>query len=107
MRSLLFVLSSAAALADIIPDVRGAIAQNQIPAAERMVEAYQKQRGTTPEMIEAMSWLARAAGAQKQYSAGGRDSKEVMRLAAAQMAKQAGRLDAEPHLPTAVGAAIE
>ena len=106
MRYLLWAVCSAV-IADIIPDVRETIAKNQIPAAQRMVEAYQKERGATPEMIEAMSWLARAAVAQKQYAEADRYAKEVMRLATAQMTRQAGRLDAEKHLPIAVGAAIE
>ena len=106
MRYFVFLVCSAA-FADIVADVRSAIAQNQIPLAQRMIEVYRKQHGTTPETIEALSWLARAAVAQNQYSEADRYSKEVLQLAAAQMARQAGRLDAEPHLPVAVGAAIE
>ena len=93
--------------ADLVPDVRAAIAQNQPAIAGQMIDTYRKQRGATPEMIEAMSWLARAAVAHGQYAEADSQAKEVMRLAAVQLAKQAGRLDAEPHLPTAVGAAIE
>src|SRR5882724_10075905 len=105
LRSIVLItsLASVIAYADLVPDVRAAIAQNQAPLAQRMIEAYQKQRGATPEMIEATSWLARAAVAQKQYAEADRYAKEVMRLATVQIARQAGRLDAEPHLPTAVG----
>ena len=107
MRYLLFFLCASAFAADLIPDVRAAIAQKQIPAAQQMIEVYKKQRGATPEAIEATSWLGRAAVAQKQYAEADRYATEVMQMAKAQMAKQAGRLDAEPHLPIAVGAAIE
>ena len=107
MRYLPFFLCASAFAADLILDVRAAIAQKQIPAAQQMIEAYRKQRGATPELIEATSWLARAAVAQKQYTDADRYAKQVMQMADAQMAKQAGRLDAEPHLPMAVGAAIE
>ena len=107
MRTLLLALFSLCAFADIVPDVRAAIAQNQLPIAQQMIDAYKKQRGATPEMIEAVSWLARAAVAQKNYDEADRRIKEVMQMATAQMAKQAGHLDAEPHLPLAVGAVIE
>jgi thiol-disulfide isomerase/thioredoxin len=108
MRFFLVVAALAAAVrADVIPEVRASIAQNQFAAAERTVEAYQKSRGATPELIEAVSWLARGAVARKQYDAADRYAKQVMQLAAGQLPKQGGKLDAEPHLPTAVGAAIE
>lgn len=93
--------------ADLIPNVRAAIAQNQLPIAQQMIDSYKKQLGTTPEAIEALSWMARAAAVQKKYDEAERRSKEVIQLATAQMAKQSGNLDAEPHLPTAVGAAVE
>ena len=93
--------------AAIIPDVRSAIEQNQFAVAERSVESYKKANGTTPEMIEAVSWLARGAVARKQYEEADRYAKQVMQLATAQLAKQFGRLDTEPHLPIALGAAIE
>ena len=101
------LLLAGCAFADLIPDVRSAIAQNQMPMAQQMIDGYKKQRGATPEMIEAASWMARAAVAQKKYDEADRRAKEVMQLATAQLAKQAGRLDTEAHLPMAVGAAIE
>lgn len=104
---LTFVLAAAAARADLVLDVRQAIAYNQMPLAQRMIDSYKTQRGTTPEMIEAVSWMGRAFEAQKNYTDADRYSQEVMRLAKVQIAKQMGRLDAEPHLPIAVGAAIE
>jgi thiol-disulfide isomerase/thioredoxin len=105
--ALLASLTSVAMFGDLIPEVRAAIGQNQTPVAQRMIEAYQKQRGATPELIEAMSWLARAGVAEKRFDEADKRAQEVLRLASAQLAKQAGRLDAEPHLPVAVGAAIE
>src|SRR5580704_6472069 len=103
-----FAVTVPAAFAfDFVNDVRQAIALNQLPAAERMVETYKSQKGATPEMIEALSWVSRADAVQKRYPDADRNAKEVIRLATAQMAKQAGHLDAEPHLPLAVGAAIE
>ena len=107
MRHFLFLLAVAATAGDLIPDVRAALAQRQMPGAQQMIDAYRKQRGVTPEMIEATSWMARAAVAQKQYDEADRRAKETLQLATAQLARQFGRLDAEPHLPIAVGAAVE
>ena len=105
MTLLLFGVSVAAA--DLISDVRSAIAQNQMPIAQQMLDAYKKQRGTTPEMIEATSWVARAAVKQNKFDAAEHYVQDVMKMATGQLARQAGRLDAEPHLPVAIGAAIE
>lgn len=105
MTLLLFGVSVAAA--DLISDVRSAIAQNQMPIAQQMLDAYKKQRGTTPEMIEATSWMARAAVKQNKFDAAEHYVQDVMKMATGQLARQAGRLDAEPHLPVAIGAAIE
>ncbi|HEY3740362.1 MAG TPA: TlpA disulfide reductase family protein [Bryobacteraceae bacterium] len=102
-----FILAAAAARADLVLDVRQALAYNQMPLAQRMIDSYKTQRGTTPEMIEALSWMARGAETQKNYADADRYAQEVMRLAQVQIAKQTGRVDAEPHLPIAIGAAIE
>jgi thiol-disulfide isomerase/thioredoxin len=108
MRHVLLALAIAAtALAELIPDVRQAISLNQMPAADRMIETYKSQKGPTPELIEALSWMSRAAVAQKHYADADRYAQEVITLATIQIGRQAGRLDAEPHLPIAVGAAIE
>jgi len=107
MRFLALLACSTVAFADLIPDVVNALSHNQTEAAERMIEGYKAQRGTTPEMIEAYSWLGRAALARRQYNDADRYAKETVRLATAQLAKQFGQLDSEKHLPTALGAAIE
>ena len=108
MRTLcLALLATTAVFADLVPDVKAALAQNQMPVAQQMIASQRMQRGATPEVIEALSWIARASIAQKKYDDAETRAREVMQLAKAQMAKQAGRLDAETHLPTAVGAAIE
>ena len=60
MRTLLLSLLATCAFADLVTDVKVALSQNQLPMAQQMVDAYKKQRGTTPEMIEATSWLVRA-----------------------------------------------
>ena len=73
--------------------------------ANRMVQQYRAQRGVTPEMIEALSWLGRGALAAKQYDKAEAYAEQTQQLVQEQLKKQP--LDREPHLPLALGAAIE
>src|SRR6266853_210183 len=72
-----FLILVPLAYSDIVTDVRVAAAQGNLPLGDSLVNSYRGQRGVTPEMLEALSWLARRA------------------------------LDSDPHLATALGAAIE
>ena len=98
-------LLAAAAWADVVTDVRAALAKNNLPLAESLVQNYRAQKGVTPEMIEALSWLGRGSLAAKQLDQAGAYAKETQRLSLAELKKRP--LDAEPHLPLALGAAIE
>ncbi len=62
------LLAASTASSAIISDVREAIARNDLAHADAQVEAYRKQNGTTPEVLEAMSWLGRGALATKDYA---------------------------------------
>jgi len=98
-------LLAAAAWADVVTDVRVALAKNNLPLAQSLVQNYRAQRGVTPEMIEALSWLGRGSLAAKQFDQAETYAKETQRLSLAEIKKRP--LDAEPHLPLALGAAIE
>jgi thiol-disulfide isomerase/thioredoxin len=98
-------LLAAAAWADVVTDVRVALAKNSLPLAESLVQNYRAQRGVTPEMIEALSWLGRGSLAAKQLDKAEAYAKDAQRLSLAELKKRP--LDAEPHLPLALGAAIE
>ena len=56
-------------------------------------------------MIEAVSWMGRGALAAKQYDSAEKYAKEAYDLSVAELKKRP--LDADPHLPLALGAAIE
>jgi len=56
-------------------------------------------------MLEALSWLGRGALAAKQFDQAEAYAQETQRLSLAELKKRP--LDAEPHLPLALGAAIE
>lgn len=109
MRSRIFIvgvlLAATAAWAGIVENVRYALMQNNFSAAESALNTYRSQRGVDGEYLEAYSWLGRAALDQGQYDQAAAYAKETKTLAVEQL-KQRG-LDAEPHLPVALGAALE
>lgn len=95
----------AAAPPGLIPQVRAALNANDIPKAQALIEAFRAANGTTPEALEAFSWLGRGALAQKKY-----DEAEQFALDAYDLCLDALKtrpMDAEPRLPIAIGAAIE
>ncbi|MEZ5421314.1 MAG: hypothetical protein R2708_28795 [Vicinamibacterales bacterium] len=89
----------------VIADVRGAIAKGDFAAGERILAAYRKDKGTTPEALEAMSWLGRGALAAKQLDQANRYAEATYDLCLA--ALKTRKMDDEPRLPIAIGAAIE
>ncbi len=111
------VLSSSlsTAQAGLIEDVQAKVAQNSFTAAESELRAYKTQHGATPEYLEALSWMARGAAATKQWDQAAAYADETRVLSeqlltqqpAHQLTKTKRKLDAEPHLPIALGAAYE
>jgi cytochrome c biogenesis protein CcmG/thiol:disulfide interchange protein DsbE len=93
--------------ADLIGDVRNQLAQNSFAAAESELRAYEAQQGVTPEYLEALSWMARGAAATKQWNQAAAYATETRTLVEQQLATTKRKLDAEPHLPIALGAAYE
>jgi thiol-disulfide isomerase/thioredoxin len=90
---------------DLIGDVRTQLAQNSFAAADSELRAYKTRQGVTPEYLEALSWMARGAAATQQWDKATAYAGEARTLAERQLTKR--RLDSEPHLPLAVGAAYE
>jgi thiol-disulfide isomerase/thioredoxin len=86
-------------------DVRDLVAHNDLAAAERVVRASQKQAGSTPEFAAALSWLARGALNVRQWDRADAYAVETRKLA--DQLLRTHKLDADPWLPTAVGAAVE
>jgi thiol-disulfide isomerase/thioredoxin len=106
MRSIVLALAlQAIASASIITDVRAAIAKKDFAAGESLIAAYRAQKGVTPEMIEAVSWLGRGALAAKNYDKADDYAGQARKLALAELANR--KMDAEPHLPLALGATQE
>jgi thiol-disulfide isomerase/thioredoxin len=96
---------SSSAQADLVDDVRTQLAQNYFSTAESKLQTYKSQHGVTPEYLEALSWMGRGAASARQWDKAAAYASDTRRLAEQQLAKR--RLDAEPHLPIALGAAYE
>jgi thiol-disulfide isomerase/thioredoxin len=101
----ILLLLSSLAFADIIEDVRAALAQRNFTAADTALQTYRTQHGVDPAYLEALSWTAREALAANQLQQADAAAKETETLARQLLQKRS--LDAEPHLPTALGAALE
>ncbi len=95
----------AMATPSLVGSVKQAAAANRFADAELQIRQFQKANGTTPEMIEALSWLGRSALDGKQFDKAEKYARETQELAVAELKKR--RLDAEQRLPLALGAAIE
>lgn len=103
---ILLIIASATALwASVIDEVRIALAQNNFSAADSYLASYRAQAGITPEYVEAYSWMARVALDAGQYDQATAYAKQTEDLAVAQLKQHP--LDSEPHLPIALGAALE
>jgi thiol-disulfide isomerase/thioredoxin len=96
---------TASAWAGIVDDVRSDLAGNNFSAAEAALNSYRGQQGVNPEYLEAYSWLGRAALQAKQYDKAVAYAKQTKTQAVDQLRLRP--LDAEPHLPLALGAALE
>ena len=113
IRKMLWALSGAFLLlgiaqpsrADLVDDVRTRLAQNSFAAADAELRNYKTRNGATPEYLEALSWMARGEAAAKQWDQAASYAGDTRKLCEAQLAKR--KMDAEPHLPTALGAAYE
>jgi len=104
-RFLILVALVSPAWAGIVEDVRGALAQNTFTAADIYLKGYLAKNGVTGEYVEAYSWMARTAFDNRDYDQAAAYAKQT-EVIAVDLLKQRP-LDAEPHLPIGLGAAIE
>jgi len=95
------------AQADLVGEVRAQLAQNSFSAAESELRTYKALHGVTPEYLEALSWMARGAASTKHWDQAAAYARETRSLSEQQLAMTKRELDAEPHLPIALGAAYE
>lgn len=100
-----FLILTSIASADLVTDVRIALSQGNITVAGSQLEAYRSSHGTDPEYLEGLSWMARALLSAQQLDQADNYAKQVEALSHPLLKKRP--LDAEPHLPLAIGASIE
>ena len=81
------------------------LAQRNSAAADSELQTYRAQHGVDAAYLEALSWTARAALDANDLQQADSAAKETETLARQVLQKRS--LDAEPHLPIALGAAIE
>ena len=89
----------------IIGDVRALVHKGNWATAETALASYKKEWGETPAYLEALSWIGRGRLANKEYEAAQQNATEVRSKAIALLKTR--KLDDEPSLPVALGAAIE
>ena len=94
-----------AAQTTIVADVRAAISRGSIDDAEALVDRFRTEAGDTPEALEALSWIGRGALATEDYPKAAQHAERTEQLVLAALKTRS--LDLEPHLPIALGAAIE
>ena len=79
--------------------------QGDLSNATALVAQYRRSNGDTPEALEALSWVARGDAAAGNLTQAFQNAKQIEE--AAQVSLATRKLDAEPHLPLALGAAYE
>ena len=75
------------------------------PRPRAQLQSYRGHQGTTPDYVEALSWMARASLQSNQLDRAQTYARQTESLSRQLLANRP--LDAEPQLPTALGAAIE
>ena len=101
---LAFGATAAAQSTGIVRGVRDTIAAGDFAAGQALIDAYRSERGVTPEMMAALSWMARGTYAAGEYDLAAQYSVDTYELAVA--ALRTSSLD-DRNLEIALGAAIE
>lgn len=89
----------------VVEYVELALEHGDLESASALVAQYRRLYGDTPEALEALSWVARGELAAGRMDAARKDVDEIQRSCRVALATR--KLDAEPHLPIALGAAYE
>jgi thiol-disulfide isomerase/thioredoxin len=100
-----WLASVGAAHADIVDDVRTALAYNNMGGAQAVLTQYKAQHGADAAYVEALSWMARAQLISQDYTSATSTAKETIALVTDSLKTR--KLDADEHLPMALGAAYE
>src|SRR5262249_14848433 len=89
----------------LVQQVRAAVNEKDLAKAETIVSAARTAQGDTPEVLAALSWIARGAQATGNKARAEQVATEVQTLAVRALAGRPA--DADANLAIAAGAAIE
>ena len=103
--ALLIAVAAIPAPAGIVQDVLASFSTGSDARAIQELAAYRAAQGITPEYLEAFSWLTRAEFESHNYPAAEKFAQGIYAQSTEMLKKRP--LDREPHLPLALGAAIE
>lgn len=103
--ALVLAVAPLGAQGNLINDVQMQLSRGSFASAEAELRSYKAQQGVTPEYLEALSWMGRAAASMSQWNQASAYARDTRSLAEQQLTKR--KVDAEPHLPMALGAAYE
>ena len=93
---------------ELISVVRTMAWAEEVDDAQRLIEQERESHNPlTPEWLVAVSWLARGAGFAERWDVAEQYAREAFDGSVALLDKRPLDADAEPHLPIALGAAIE
>jgi thiol-disulfide isomerase/thioredoxin len=89
----------------LVAYVQMTVERGDLGSASAVVDRFRKQAGDTPETLEALSWIARGELKAGHLDEASKKAKEIKRLCEAALGSR--KLDDEPHLALALGAAYE
>ncbi len=109
LRGLIFFLvalcARGATVSVLVYRVQLAAMNGELNAAKQFLSQYKSSAGTTPDYVEALSWVSRGELKEKRYAEAVETAAEVRRLCLE--ALKSRKLDADSSLPVALGASIE
>ena len=103
--ALLFALVPLSVWASFANDVEALVVHGDLATADRAVQSVRAKGAAGPEVAAAISWLARGELAARQLDRADAYASDARKMAMASLGMR--RIDTDPWLPTAVGAAIE
>ncbi len=92
---------------NVVQDVRMRLAKNDFTGAAAQIQNYRRSFGVTPDVLEAMSWMARAELGRKNLDQAEKWSQDTYQLSAAEVKKHPLSRDPDAPLALALGASIE
>jgi thiol-disulfide isomerase/thioredoxin len=105
MKFSFFILALAASAATFVDGVHESVARGDLPRAAEMIRSYRASKGVTPEVVEALSWMARGEFAKKDLVQADKYAQETYKLSQEQL--KTHPLAHDPSLQIAIGAAVE